>query len=425
MAAAPATAAPESASRGSDATVIALISGAHFFSHFYILALPPLFPVLADVFDVSYLELGTALAALNLATTLTQAPCGFLVDRYGPRAILIVGLVLFSIAIGGIGIVPGYWALMLLMVVGGLGNAVFHPADYAILSATVDESRMGRAFSIHTFAGYIGFALAPVIMVALYELVGWREALLISGAAGLAMAALLVLYWRPLGASRDAVVAKPSAGVPASSQLLLSPPVLMSLLFFVMMALTHSGLTAFSVTALMGSHADLVTMVDRDLALALANVPITIYLFTSAFGVLVGGWVADNVKQHHRVIGLSYIVLSASIAVVAALPLPMFAISIAFGIAGASSGVIAPSRDLMVRAVTPPGQSGKVFGFVMTGFNVGGIIGPPIYGAILDHADPDMVFWVVSIVALGTLVTVLGAAEGGSRARRAALAAAE
>ena len=176
-----------------DLKVISLIGTAHFFSHFYILVLPPLFPLLRDEYGVGYTALGLALAVLNGITGLTQAPVGFLVDRFGARVILIAGLALFSLAIGLIGLLPSYPMLLALMVVAGLGNSVFHPADYAILSSAVDQRRMGRAFSIHTFGGYAGFALAPPVIVYLAALFDWRIALALAGAAGLVVSLLLVI----------------------------------------------------------------------------------------------------------------------------------------------------------------------------------------------------------------------------------------
>ena len=182
--------------------MISLIGTAHFFSHFYILVLPPLFPLLRDEFGVGYTALGLALAVLNGVTGLTQAPVGFLVDRFGARTILIAGLALFSLAIGLIGLFPSYPMLIALMVVAGLGNSVFHPADYAILSSAVEQRRMGRAFSIHTFGGHAGFALAPPVIVFLTALFDWRIALALAGAAGLVVSLLLLGERRP-AAHRD------------------------------------------------------------------------------------------------------------------------------------------------------------------------------------------------------------------------------
>src|SRR5918996_4770469 len=165
-----------------DLKVMSLIGTAHFLSHFYIMTLPPLFPLLRGEYGVSYTALGLALAVLNGITGLTQAPVGFLVDRFGARAILIAGLALFSLAIGLVGLFPSYPMLLALMVIAGLGNSVFHPADYAILSSAVEQRRMGRAFSIHTFGGYAGFALATPVIVYLAALFDWRIALAVAGA---------------------------------------------------------------------------------------------------------------------------------------------------------------------------------------------------------------------------------------------------
>ena len=202
-----------------DLKVISLIGTAHFFSHFYILLLPPLFPLLRDVYGVGYTALGLALAVLNGVTALTQAPVGFLVDRFGARGILIAGLALFSLAIGLIGLFPSYPMLLALMVLAGLGNSVFHPADYAILSSAVDQRRMGRAFSIHTFGGYAGFALAPPVIVFLTAAFDWRIALLLAAAPGLVVSLLLALNGdlrAPRQAGR-AGAAREAAGSPGSA----------------------------------------------------------------------------------------------------------------------------------------------------------------------------------------------------------------
>ena len=194
---------PAAGSARHDLKVMSLVGTAHFFSHYYILVLPPLFPVLRDEFGVGYAALGLALAVLNGVTGLTQAPVGFLVDRVGARTILIAGLGLFSLAIGLVGIWPSYPILLGLMVIAGLGNSVFHPADYAILSSAIDQRRMGRAFSIHTFGGHAGFALAPPVVVFLTALFGWQVALALSGAAGLAVTLLMIVNGDALRSAID------------------------------------------------------------------------------------------------------------------------------------------------------------------------------------------------------------------------------
>jgi FSR family fosmidomycin resistance protein-like MFS transporter len=387
--------------RRRDLKVMGLVAAGHFLSHFYILVLPPLFPLLRVEYGVSYTALGLALAVLNGTTGLTQAPVGFLVDRFGARNILIGGLALFAVAIGLIGLFPTYPALLALMALAGLGNAVFHPADYAILSASVNVDRMGRAFSIHTFGGYFGFASAPVTVVFLTGLFGWQWALMICGGAGLLVALLMAANSDVLlddSATRQARAARrPRRG--ADLRLLLSLPVLTSLAFFAMLALTHGGLSSFGVSALESLYR--VPLVE-------ANVPLSIYLFAGAFGVLAGGWAADRIRRHDVLVAACMVLGAGVVVPIAAFTPPLALVSVLLGLAGFFSGAVAPSRDMMVRAITPPGASGKVFGFVTTGFNIGGLITPLIFGAVMDHGEPRLVFWLVAVLGLLTLVTVIG-----------------
>jgi MFS transporter, FSR family, fosmidomycin resistance protein len=388
-----------------DLKVMSLIGIGHFFSHFYILLLPPLFPLLKGEFGVDYVELGFAIALLNGVTALTQAPVGFLVDRFGARGILIAGLALFSLSIGLVGVWPSYSVLLLLMVLAGLGNSVFHPADYAILSAAVDTQRMGRAFSIHTFGGYAGFAAAPPVIVALAAAFGWRLALLLAGVAGLVVSAVMLANSGVLRADTDAVRRRSaSSAAGAGWKLLLSPPILMALLFFVMLAFSLGGYTSFSVAAL-----EAIYHVD----LAAATVPLTVYLTASTLGVLLGGWIADRTRQHHQVVAGCFLLVALFSAAVPLLKPPILLVSLLFAGAGLFSGVVAPSRDMMVRAVTPPGSSGKVFGFVTTGFSIGGIAGPLLFGLLLDLSDPGNLFWTIAGLSLLTLVLVFAGGRQG------------
>jgi MFS family permease len=396
-----------------DLKVVSLVAAGHFLSHFYILVLPPLFPLLRGEYGVSYTALGLALAVLNGTTALTQAPVGFLVDRFGARGILIGGLALFAAATALIGMFPTYPALLVLMVVAGLGNSVFHPADYAILSASVNVERMGRAFSIHTFGGYFGFASAPVTVVFLTGLLGWQWALMICGVAGLVVAVLMLANSSILqddSATRQARAARrqqPGANL----RFLLSLPVLTSLGFFMMLALTHGGLTSFGVSALESLY---------QVPLVEANAPLSVYLFASAFGVLAGGWAADRTRRHDLLVGGCMVMGAFMVAPVAAFTPPLMLVAVLLGTTGFFAGAVAPSRDMMVRAITPPGASGKVFGFVTTGFNIGGLITPLIFGMVMDHSEPRLVFWLVALLSLLTLITVFGTGRHARAGRVAA-----
>lgn len=391
------------------ARVIGLISTAHFFSHFFMLLLPPLFPMLRDVYGVGFTELGFAITIYSLTTGLTQAPVGFLVDRIGARAILISGLVIESVAFILIGVFPSYSALIVLMVFAGLGNAVFHPADYSILNASVDQQRMGRAFSIHTFAGMLGNAVAPVTMIFLVSITDWRTALVLCGLTGVTVAVVVLLNSAVLGedsapAGPEAAAEKAFAG--SAIKLLFSAPILSGLLFFVGISVTSHGINTFSVATLTLMYGEPLTTVGFVL---------TVYLFATPAGVLLGGWVADRVRRHDLVAAGCFVVMALSIFAVAALPMGLAGIAVLFAIAGLVSGVVSPSRDMMIRSVTPKGEMGKVFGFVSTGFNIGGMIAPLIFGYLLDHAAPASVFWVVGFAALATVATVLYTGERGRK----------
>jgi len=391
------------------ARVVGLVSTAHFFSHFYMLLLPPLFPMLREVYGVGFTELGFAITAYSLTTGLTQAPVGFLVDRYGARAILVVGLALKSLAFTLIGIFPAYGALIALMVVAGLGNAVFHPANYSILNASVEHERMGRAFSIHTFAGQLGNAVAPITMIFLISVTDWRNALILCGLAGGVVALVILMNSGSLAEARPLSGKENGDGgsVPKSGfKLLFSLPILTGVLFFVGISVTGHGINTFSVSTL---------TVMYEAPLTEVGFVLTACLFAAPVAVVLGGWVADRVQRHDAVAAGCFVIMAAAIFSVAALHLTLPVIAVLFAVTGLFAGMVSPSRDMMIRAVTPPGEMGKVFGFVSTGFNIGGITAPLIFGYILDHAAPGYVFWTAGAVALATVGTVLYTGHQGRR----------
>ena len=393
------------ARRRGSARAVAVVSSAHFTSHFYLLLLPPLFPLLREVYGVGYTELGFAISVFSIVTACTQAPVGFAVDRYGARRILAAGLLLEGAAFVAIGLTPFYGALVVLMAVAGLANAVYHPADYSLLNASVDPRRMGRAFSFHTSAGMLGNAVAPVTMVSLMALMDWRVALTLCGGVGI-LVGLLVIFSAGVLKDRSGVedgAGAAAAGVAATGatgiRLLMSAPILLGTLFFFGMSVAGYGIQSFSVSALHILH---------DAPIAEATTVLTAYLFASPVGVLAGGWVADRIRRRHDAFAaLCIVIVAVCIAVVAAFRPPLASIAAIFVVAGFFSGMVAPSRDMLIRSMTPPGEIAKVFGFVSTGFNLGGIVAPVMFGFLLDRSDPGSVFWVVSLVSLATVLTVL------------------
>ena len=404
--------------RRHSARAVTVVSTAHFASHFYLLLLPPLFPLLREVYGVGYTELGFAISVFSIVTACTQVPVGFAVDRFGARRILVAGLLLEAAAFALIGLVPVYGAFLALMAVAGLANSVYHPADYSLLNASVDPRRMGRAFSFHTAAGMLGQAVAPVTMVYLMTLTDWRTALIICAAGGALIGLLVAVNARALkerespdssdGALRAGTAASGATGI----RLLLSAPILLGLLFFFGISVSGHGIHSFSVSALHLIH---------DAPIAAATTVLTAYLFANPIGVLAGGWVADRIERRHDLFAAAcFVVMAACIGAVAAFSLPLVVIGVLFAITGLFCGMVSPSRDMLIRSMSPPGEIAKVFGFVSTGFNFGGIAAPVMFGFILDRSDPGMVFWVVAIVTLASVLTVMttGRARGKTSSRR-------
>src|SRR5438128_425535 len=281
---------------GRDTRVNLLLGAGHFLSHFYQLCLPPLFIAWQQAFAVSFAELGVAMAVMSGTAALLQTPMGFLVDRYGARPFLIGGTLVMTLSIAAMGFTTAYWQIVLLALLSGVGNSVFHPADYAILSGSIDPTRLGRSFAFHTFTGNIGFAAAPPATAALMLLFGWRGALMFVGLLGLPVAATI-------------------------------------------------------------GAATLLVLVD---AVALAEAATLAVLF----------------------------------------------------VAGLLTGASRTPRDVMVKDAAPPGQIGKVFGFVSSGMSLGGAIMPVPYGMIIDAGRPDLVLVVVATLLLLSLLCAGGARVG-------------
>ena len=390
-----------------DTRVVGAVSAAHFVSHYYILLLAPLLPFVRADYGVSYTEIGIALAAFNIVTAALQAPAGFLVDRLGARLPLIGALLIGGGAFAIVGLVHSFWVLVAMFALAGVGNAVYHPADYALLSHHVPAKSIGQAFSVHTFAGMLGSAVAPPTLLAMQSIWGWRGAFIGAGFLGFAVAALL-LTMRDGGEIAPAQTQPARAGTdnaPVGWRLLMSPAILLNLVFFVLLAMMSGGTYNYSVVALGALYATPV---------ATANAALTGNLALSAIGVLAGGLLVARTSRHGTVAALGLLAMGLVTLLIAEVDLGSLPLIAAMTAAGFFSGIIMPSRDMIVRAVTPPGSFGKVFGFVTTGFNIGGIIAPLLFGAIMDQGSPRLVFLTVAGCSLLAIATVV------SRPRRAA-----
>ena len=398
------TAAPDlqfAAEHTNDARTIASVSAAHFVSHVYILLLPPLFEVIRADYQVSYTELGLALVAFNALTAVFQTPAGFLVDHVGARIVLICGLLLGSAAVVVAGVAVSFWVFVAMFALAGLGNAVYHPADYAMLSDRVASERIGRAFSIHTFAGMLGGAVAPGLLLFLYGYVGWRGAFVATAMLGFAVAVVLA-FQRDAPIRRDhldPVVDAGSRNGQTSLRLLLSPVILLNFVFFALFAFTNGGLITYSVVALSAAHG---------VPLAEGNLALSGFLLLNAAGVLLGGLLLGRASP--VLVTVASMLAFAILAVVLGLyNLGTAATVIVMSLSGLAAGLAMPSRDMMVRAVTPPGSFGKVFGFVTTGFNFAGVLVPLCFGPLMDHGYPVAVFMVIAATSVAAVAIVFSA----------------
>lgn len=387
--------------------VLLSVSGAHFVSHVHILALPPLFPLLSDGWGIGFFELGLAITIFNVVSAVSQAPMGLVVDRVGPRRMLVAGLLLGGLAFVLAGLAGSYAGLLVAAALAGLANSVYHPSDYAILGSAIEESRVGRAFSIHTFAGYAGSAVAPFLMLGLAAALGVSGALIAVGLFG-PLAALPLL--------REALAERlrPARPAVAGAPRILNPTVLAMTAFFAMIALSSGAVQGFGVPA---------WNQWEGLSLEAGNAALTAWLAMSAIGVLCGGDVADRTRRHGLVAAAGFAGSGLLLLVAGLVPMGPVPLVLLMAAAGFLMGVIMPSRDMLVRAAAPPGQAGTVFGVVSTGFNLGGMVGPPAWGWLLDHGRPQGVF-VGAAATIGIAVAVSLLQER-ARGRRVVAAAAE
>jgi MFS transporter, FSR family, fosmidomycin resistance protein len=389
--------------------VVGPICAAHFLSHYYMIMLAPLFAFVRADYGVSYTDLALALTAFNVVSAVFQTPAGFLVDHIGARSVLIAGVVIGAAAFAVAGLVHSFAVFIAMYAVAGLGNTVYHPADYSILSRS-PPSRMGQIFSFHTFSGILGGAVAPATLLAMQSRFGWRGAYVGAAMLGAAVLVLLILQ-RPDPAELKHRSAPPNDGTTAAQgrergwRLLLSPPILLNLFYFVLTSVM-GGLNSFLIVALGALYRTSDTIAD---------VALTALLLMNALGVLIGGVLAVRSSRHATVAALGLAFAGAATALVGVVGASPVTLVLTTSMSGLFVGITAPSRDMLVRAVTPLGAYGRVFGFVSSGFNIGAMIAPPIYGMLMDHGMPRAVFFFSAACSILCITTVVFGFSGRER----------
>ena len=391
--------------RASDVRVVGLISLAHGSSHFFHLILPPMFPWLKAEFGFNYAELGLLMTIFFVVSCIVQAASGFLVDRIGARPVLFAGVGLLALSALTYSQSNGYAMLVLGAVIAGCGNGIFHPVDYTLINHKISPPNLPYAYSIHGVTGYIGWAAAPAFMVAVASVADWRIAFL---SAAVLEALILLTLWLSRSRLIDDVHARreesqashaqthPGAAPMSTFGFLKLPVVWLCWIFFFFSMAATTGLQSFAPTALFKIY---------DIAVSSGNYYLTLMSMGGAGGMLLGGYLATKIKVPERIITICFTVNIVMGLLLATGLVPIELIVIAFIVIGLGLGIAAPSRDLMIRSATPSGSSGRVYGIVYSGIDLGAALSPLIFGIFLDIDLPKLLFIGVALLQLMIILT--------------------
>lgn len=394
-----------------DAGVIGLVGIAHLVSHFSQLLLPPLFPWLKDALDANYTQLGFLMTIFFVVSCAVQTASGFLVDRFGPRPILFGGLALVASAAFGFAASPDYWSMAFFAIIAGVGNGVFHPVDYTLLNRKVSPPRLGHAYSVHGITGSLGWAAAPALVVPLAIAFHWRVAL--AAAGGVALLVLAVLWFHRANLAL-APAPRPAAAAHASREegsfdFLRIPAVWMCFAFFFVYAGVLSVIQAFAPEAARQLH---------QVPVALTAACLTVYMVCSAGGTVLGGFLASDPARCERIFGIGFAIAASVALMIGFGPVPALAVPVLFGAMGFAAGIAVPSRDMLVKRSTPENATGRVYGVVYSGLDIGQAVAPLVFGALMDRHSYRGV-WLGLVLLQATLIA---SAFNVRRVRRTALA---
>ncbi|MES2933454.1 MAG: MFS transporter [Pseudomonadota bacterium] len=398
-----------------DAKVIGLVGVAHGVSHFFHMILAPLFPWLKDAFSLSYAELGFLMSVFFLVSGVGQALAGFVVDRIGARAVLFAGIACLGVSALALSAAQNYGMLLAGSMLAGLGNSVFHPADFTLLNKRVSVARLGHAFSVHGITGNLGWAAAPVFLTVLADLFSWRTALFAAAFIPFTVLAVLLVYRDVLRTDEvKAAVASPHQEPDAHVlDFMRLPAVWMCFAFFFITSMAIGGIQSFSASSLRALYG---------MSLAWATAGYTWYMLASALGMVWGGFLASKTTRHDRTIGLSFLAAGGFALIIASGLVPSLIAVVLMGGIGFGAGVSNPSRDLLIRAAAPKNATGRVYGVVYSGLDIGLAGSPVLFGALMDANHPAAVF--IGIACFQILAILTALSVGINTAKKAALSAA-
>lgn len=380
-----------------DVRVLSVVCAGHFFSHFYIITLPPLFFAINHDLGISFLLLGALMSIRAGVSGFMQVPAGILVDRIGAKPVILGGMLLQASACLLSGFATNYPTLVLCSLGIALGSSVFHPTDYAILNASIDRKYTGRVFALHSFIGQVGTAVSPIVVGTLAALFNWRVAQTVVGLIGFPVVLALMTQW---SAMRDDIVptkkAKPSEATSATQrtawqeiQTFLSKPMMIMFLFFSMTSIQSNGIQSFFVSGLSAVHSGT--------SIAAASAALTAYLSMLALGILGGGWVVDMFGRQDVTAAVAFAISAAIMLLIAFFNISDIVLVLIMGISGLMQGAIRPARDMMVRSLVPKSAMGRAFGFVSSGSAIGGSCAPIAFGWLIDVGHADVIFYALAL----------------------------
>ncbi|MBX9935147.1 MAG: MFS transporter [Burkholderiaceae bacterium] len=401
---------PETAARRQDIRTISLIGLAHSSSHFFHMLLPPLFPWLIAEFGFSYAELGWLVTVFFVISGVGQALSGFLVDRVGARPVLFLALGSFMLAGVAAATAQGYAGLVLAAALAGLGNAPFHPVDFTILNKRVSAARLGHGFAVHGISGNLGWALAPLFMAGLATATGsWRLACLCGALLALLVLAVMVWQrdalddrqgaWAHQGGSHAGAAAVATEHPMAFLRL---PSVWLCFSFFFWSTCALSAIQSFASPALQQMYG---------LPLSLTALVVTGYMLCGAAGMVAGGFLVGRVARLEKTISVCLVVSAVLLVLAGTGWLPGTAALALAALAGLGTGIAGPSRDMLIKRAAPPGATGRVYGTVYSGLDLGFSVAAPVFGVLLDRGLTGGIFYGSALALLLSVVsaTLVGA----------------